>query len=103
MAVRTTHLRLAEPHRRRIIDLLLVGERSVGDLVAALRQLPEEQRMAIALHYLAGLPVADVAQQTGAPASTPCGRHGRGVRRRRPSAGGWPMSSNASKGCSSGW
>jgi transposase, IS5 family len=25
------------------------------------------------------------------------------VRRRRPSAGGWPMSSNASKGCSSGW
>jgi DNA-binding transcriptional ArsR family regulator len=27
---------LAEPHRRRILDLLLVGERSVGDLVAAL-------------------------------------------------------------------
>ncbi|MGH9231752.1 MAG: ArsR/SmtB family transcription factor [Acidimicrobiales bacterium] len=27
---------LAEPHRRRILDLLLVSERSVGDLVAAL-------------------------------------------------------------------
>jgi DNA-binding transcriptional ArsR family regulator len=27
---------LAEPHRRRILDLLLVGERSVGDLVAEL-------------------------------------------------------------------
>lgn len=31
---------LAEPHRRRILDLLLVGERSVGDLVA---QLPLAQ------------------------------------------------------------
>jgi DNA-binding transcriptional ArsR family regulator len=27
---------LAEPHRRRILDLLLVGERAVGDLVAEL-------------------------------------------------------------------
>jgi DNA-binding transcriptional ArsR family regulator len=27
---------LAEPHRRRILDLLLEDERSVGDLVAAL-------------------------------------------------------------------
>ena len=28
---------VAEPHRRRILDLLLTGERTVGDIVAVLR------------------------------------------------------------------
>jgi DNA-binding transcriptional ArsR family regulator len=32
----TTYAALAEPHRRRILDLLRGGERSVGDLVARL-------------------------------------------------------------------
>jgi RNA polymerase sigma-70 factor (sigma-E family) len=50
------------------------------ELVAALRQLPEEQRVAIALHYLVGLPVADVAAQTGAPVGTVKARLFRGRR-----------------------
>ncbi len=33
-------------------------------LVAALRQLPEAQRVAIVLHYLYDLPVAQVAEET---------------------------------------
>jgi RNA polymerase sigma-70 factor (sigma-E family) len=40
------------------------------DVVAAMRQLPEEQRIAIALYYLVGLPVAEVARETAAPVGT---------------------------------
>ncbi|WBB77482.1 SigE family RNA polymerase sigma factor [Micromonospora sp. WMMD882] len=40
------------------------------EVVAALRQLPEEQRTAIALYYLLGLPVAEVARETNAPVGT---------------------------------
>ncbi|GLZ02484.1 SigE family RNA polymerase sigma factor [Actinoplanes sp. NBRC 103695] len=47
-------------------------------VVAALRQLPEEQRTAIAMHYLLGLPVADVARETGAPIGTVKARLHRG-------------------------
>ena len=36
------------------------------DLVAALRALPEKQRVAIVLHHLADLSVDDVAKETGA-------------------------------------
>lgn len=36
-----------------------------GDLWAALRELPERQRMAVAYHYLAGLPYAEIAELTG--------------------------------------
>ncbi|MEO5663533.1 MAG: sigma-70 family RNA polymerase sigma factor, partial [Nocardioides sp.] len=36
-------------------------------LVAALRTLPEDQRVAIALHHLADLPVAQVADELGVP------------------------------------
>lgn len=50
------------------------------DVVAALRRLPEEQRIALALHYLVGLPVADVALQTGAPVGTVKARLFRGRR-----------------------
>jgi RNA polymerase sigma-70 factor (sigma-E family) len=35
------------------------------EVVAALRMLPEEQRVALALYYLMGLRVADVAKETG--------------------------------------
>jgi RNA polymerase sigma-70 factor (ECF subfamily) len=39
-------------------------------LVAALRRLPEQQRRAVVLHYLADLSVADIARDTGAPEGT---------------------------------
>lgn len=39
-------------------------------LVAALRKLPERQRLAVVLHYLADLPVKEVAVQTGAATGT---------------------------------
>jgi RNA polymerase sigma-70 factor (ECF subfamily) len=39
-------------------------------LVAALRQLPERQRLAIVLHYLADLSVADIANELGAARGT---------------------------------
>ncbi|OKI42183.1 SigE family RNA polymerase sigma factor [Micromonospora sp. CB01531] len=48
------------------------------EVVAALRQLPEEQRTAIALYYLLGMPVAEVARETAAPVGTVKARLSRG-------------------------
>lgn len=48
------------------------------DVVAALRRLPQEQREALALHYLADLPVAEVAETVGAPVGTVKARLSRG-------------------------
>jgi RNA polymerase sigma-70 factor (sigma-E family) len=48
------------------------------DVVAALRRLPEEQRMAIAMYYLLGMPVADGARETGAAVGTVKARLSRG-------------------------
>ncbi|HSI93898.1 MAG TPA: SigE family RNA polymerase sigma factor [Jiangellaceae bacterium] len=47
-------------------------------LVTALKEIPEEQRRAIVLHHLAGMSVAEVAQETGAPAGTVKARLSRG-------------------------
>jgi RNA polymerase sigma-70 factor (ECF subfamily) len=47
-------------------------------LMAALRQLPAAQREAIALHYLADLPIQEVATATGAPVGTVKARLSRG-------------------------
>lgn len=47
-------------------------------LMAALRQLPAGQRAAIALHYLADLPVAEVAGALGVSAGTVKSRLSRG-------------------------
>lgn len=47
-------------------------------LVAALRQLPAAQREAIALHYLADLPINQVAEATGAAVGTVKARLSRG-------------------------
>ncbi|MDQ0791227.1 RNA polymerase sigma-70 factor (ECF subfamily) [Streptomyces sp. B3I7] len=47
-------------------------------LVAALRELPESQRMAIVLHHLCDLSVEQVASETGAPAGTVKARLSRG-------------------------
>jgi RNA polymerase sigma-70 factor (ECF subfamily) len=55
------------------------NEQSVA-LVAALRQLPVSQRVAIVLHHIAELPVADVARETGVPVGTVKARLSRGRR-----------------------
>lgn len=47
-------------------------------LVAALRKLPAAQREAIALHYLADLPIHEVAVATGSPVGTVKARLSRG-------------------------
>lgn len=47
-------------------------------LMAALQQLPAAQREAIALHYLADLPIQEVATATGAPVGTVKARLSRG-------------------------
>lgn len=47
-------------------------------LVAALRILPQHQREALALHYLADLPVAEVAETLGVPIGTVKARLSRG-------------------------
>ncbi|RKN14598.1 SigE family RNA polymerase sigma factor [Micromonospora musae] len=47
-------------------------------LVMALRRLPEEQRVAVVLHHLADLSVAEIATQTGAPSGTVKARLARG-------------------------
>ncbi|WRZ91738.1 SigE family RNA polymerase sigma factor [Streptomyces sp. NBC_01007] len=47
-------------------------------LVAALRTLPEAQRMAIVLHHLCDLSVEQVASETGAPVGTVKARLSRG-------------------------
>ncbi len=47
-------------------------------LVAALRRIPVEQRVAIVLHHLVGLPVEEVAAQTDAPTGTVKARLSRG-------------------------
>ncbi|MFF5174387.1 SigE family RNA polymerase sigma factor [Micromonospora sp. NPDC000089] len=47
-------------------------------VVAALRRLPEEQRVALTLYYLLGMPVAEVARETEAPVGTVKARLSRG-------------------------
>jgi RNA polymerase sigma-70 factor (sigma-E family) len=49
-------------------------------LLAALAQLPLPQRTAIVLHHLVGLPVAEVAAETGVPEGTVKARLSRGRR-----------------------
>ncbi|MBU8858870.1 MULTISPECIES: SigE family RNA polymerase sigma factor [unclassified Micromonospora] len=48
------------------------------EVVTALRRLPEEQRVALALYYLLGMPVAEVARETDAPVGTVKARLSRG-------------------------
>ena len=47
-------------------------------LLAALKRLPFEQREALALHYFADLPLAEIADRTGAPIGTVKARLSRG-------------------------
>lgn len=58
-------------------DAAAVDESHVA-LVAALRRLPEAQRQALVLHHIAGLPVQQVAAETGVPEGTVKARLSRG-------------------------
>jgi RNA polymerase sigma-70 factor (ECF subfamily) len=53
-------------------------------IMAALRLLPAEQRMAIVLHHLVGRSVAEIAAETGTPEGTIKARLARGRRALRP-------------------
>lgn len=76
-------------YRRRVLgERLARGAANAGQhpeltadrlaLIAALRRLPAAHREAIALHYLADLPVQDVAEAVGAPVGTVKARLSRG-------------------------
>ena len=49
-------------------------------LVAALREIPAEQRRAIVLHHLVGLTVEEISHETGTPTGTVKSRLARGRR-----------------------
>ena len=88
--LRTVAVNLARSRWRRLLrrsHLLprLVESEAYADLpedhislMAALRALPTAQREAIALHHLAGLPVAEVALTLGVPEGTVKARLSRG-------------------------
>ena len=89
--VRTTAYRFAVSRWRRVARGRRPADRAVSPgydapplseahvaVVAALRSLPEEQRVALVLHHLADLPVADVARETGVPEGTVKARLSRG-------------------------
>jgi RNA polymerase sigma-70 factor (ECF subfamily) len=89
--VRTTAYRLAVSRwrrtvvRRRPADRALQPDRHVGApdpnrvaLLAALAQLPTDQRRALVLHHLCDLSVAAVAAEVGAPEGTVKARLSRG-------------------------
>ena len=88
--LRTVAVNLARTrHRRRLLGERLLArtaptvhpegtsEDRIG-LVAALRRLPAAQREALALHYLADLPVHEVARAVDAPVGTVKARLSRG-------------------------
>jgi RNA polymerase sigma-70 factor (ECF subfamily) len=88
--VRTVARRIAVSRWRRARNRL-VAHRRVGEppalpgpgpdsvaLVTALARIPLAQRTAIVLHHLVGLPVAEVAAETGAPVGTVKARLSRG-------------------------
>ncbi len=64
-------IRVAASHlvRQRAGEVPPVGEDHVA-IVAALRKLPAPQREAIVLHHMMDLPLAEVAEQLGAPVGT---------------------------------
>ncbi|WP_193609553.1 RNA polymerase sigma factor [Nocardioides lijunqiniae] len=89
--VRTTAYRLAVSRWRRTTLARRPADRAVGTatqapppseahvaLVAALRELPEDQRRALVLHHIADLPVQAVAHEVGAPEGTVKARLSRG-------------------------
>lgn len=85
VAVNVTRTRWRRNRFFRDVSHRLVAQESYADvpedriaLLAALRRLPAAQREAIALHHLADLPVAEVAEAVGAPVGTVKARLARG-------------------------
>ncbi|MET7387274.1 SigE family RNA polymerase sigma factor [Streptomyces sp. NPDC005529] len=88
--IRTVAIRLAVSRWRRARRWLELVRRTAppehtpgpgperAALVAALRSLPEAQRMAVVLHHLCDLSVEQVASETGAPVGTVKARLSRG-------------------------
>jgi RNA polymerase sigma-70 factor (ECF subfamily) len=88
--VRTTAYRLAVSRWRRVLLARRSPDRALTPsevtepsderlaLVTALRELPEAQRRAVVLHYIADLTVADVARETGIADGTVKGYLSRG-------------------------
>lgn len=91
--LRTVAINVARSrHQRRLVGARLLGRRAAGveqgrhpdlsddrlALVAALRALSHQQREALALHYLADIPVAEVAETLGVPVGTIKARLSRG-------------------------
>lgn len=68
----TAHLRHGAPG-----NVPELGPEHVA-LVAALRTIPPEQRRVVVLHHLVGLPVEEIAQETGAAVGTVKSRLARG-------------------------
>jgi RNA polymerase sigma-70 factor (ECF subfamily) len=75
-------------HRQLVTEVLPPPEPALSldhvALVEALRQLPYEQREAIALHHLVDLPVREIAGQLGVPEGTVKARLARGRARLAP-------------------
>jgi len=90
--VRTVAYRIAVSSWRRTVNRLRAHKRSYRHdempeaspdrltLIAALREIPTEQRRVIVLHHLVGLSVEEVADETGVPAGTVKSRLARGRR-----------------------
>jgi RNA polymerase sigma-70 factor (ECF subfamily) len=88
--LRTTAYRLAVSRWRRVLLARRSPDRALAPsartepsderlaLVTALRQLPESQRRAVVLHYIADLTVADVAREIGIADGTVKGYLSRG-------------------------
>src|SRR4051812_42629145 len=88
--VRTTAYRMAVSRWRRVVLARRSPDRALAPrevtepsderlaLVTALRELPEAQRRAVVLHYIADLTVADVARETGISDGTVKGYLSRG-------------------------
>jgi RNA polymerase sigma-70 factor, ECF subfamily len=77
-SLRRTRTRLRATARLRPPAEVPAASAEVLDMIAALRRLPLRQREALVLHYLAGLPVDQVARQLGVPVGTVKSRLARG-------------------------
>jgi RNA polymerase sigma factor (sigma-70 family) len=79
---RWRRLLVARRHAATLADEPVDGSHERFDeratLIAALRQLPLVQREALALHYMADLPIGDIAQRLGVPVGTVKARLSRG-------------------------
>jgi RNA polymerase sigma-70 factor, ECF subfamily len=87
--LRTTAINLHRSRWRKMRNFSRIKERLAApqdipglddrlDVIEALRSLPVEQREVVALHHLADLPVADIAQELGLPPGTVKSRLSRG-------------------------